>query len=866
MPVFVNAETVEELQSQIQILQNQISVLQARIKVLQVSGAQKWCHTFSLNIKVGDRGSEVSSLQTALQKEGFNISVTSVFDDPTASAVTGFQQKYKVDILTPSGLMYGTGYVGSATRAKLDKLYGCQTSLMYTPYPLASSSRPAINAGPNHTIQTGQLHTHVGAFADGTAENPSAYRWSLTSCYITSSKTHFTCPTLLNSSGTLYSKNNAAVIPGPTFTPNRDGSTYVLLLSVQFGDKNPYWGAFAYDYTPSISNQLPTPLPTPRPYSSSTIKLSSPNGGEVWTAGTTHNIYWSRVPSDPSNVDISLRDFSKANSGPGYYAPYTNYVIAHGIINSGSFTWTIPSSLSGSNFKIIIDAGGDLARPGVEDESDAPFSIANNISGLSTNLDLNSDSIVDGSDVNIEADVIAGKISCPVASCDLNNDSSVDIFDVQAYWFVNVWKDLNGDGAINKYDTNTVINVANKVSACPSGKNCDLNGDGIVDVYDITAIQKDFSNEKCGVVTNLYPNGNIANPIDGKVTLSWNYLSGAAYYNVRLDDGTSDRFDDSRYQNCLTSGSPHYYCENGIVRNVLPSIPVKSGRTYKFWVDPTYYPSRLNCQNNFTSFTVGGSTQMTLCSAPSSKNYIDTCRQSGYANACFNGTTGQYLGCNNNSSNGCTTNNVTASQNILCPVFGTTNISTSLPDLTVGILTLNTASVIPGGIISYSVNRKNIGGEGPVGNTSWDEMAYLSKDNILDSSDIPLPSTYLTSTFHLSPNWTNTLSTFKEIPKDISPGSYYLIYKVDIGGPPNNYSGFTESDENNNVTVSQTLLNVIILTSTQSSLKSSSTLGSVNNSLLPASAITLTSEQSTADYLNILSNLESVLKNLLIKN
>ena len=92
---------------------------------------------------MGQNGSAVIALQTALQKDGESVSITSTFDEQTASAVTGFQEKYISDILTPVGLNHGTGYVGVSTRARLNKLYSCGT----TPPPFACAQviTPAQN-------------------------------------------------------------------------------------------------------------------------------------------------------------------------------------------------------------------------------------------------------------------------------------------------------------------------------------------------------------------------------------------------------------------------------------------------------------------------------------------------------------------------------------------------------------------------------------------------------------------------------------------------------------------------------------------------------------------------------------------------
>ena len=97
------------------------------------------CHTFNVNLRVGDQDSnsmergEISTLNTALQKEGFdpvdiysdNSNAPPYFSELTASIVIRFQEKYRDEILTPVGLKYGTGYVGPATRKKLNQLYGC---------------------------------------------------------------------------------------------------------------------------------------------------------------------------------------------------------------------------------------------------------------------------------------------------------------------------------------------------------------------------------------------------------------------------------------------------------------------------------------------------------------------------------------------------------------------------------------------------------------------------------------------------------------------------------------------------------------------------------------------------------------------
>jgi len=129
------AQTKADLQAQIAALMAQIKALQSQMATIPDSSGA-WCHTFNKNLRIGDNSAEVAYLRMALLKDGFledeasnvragNPSTENNFSESTSAAVTGFQQKYASEILTPVGLKYGTGFVGVGTRAKLNKLYGC---------------------------------------------------------------------------------------------------------------------------------------------------------------------------------------------------------------------------------------------------------------------------------------------------------------------------------------------------------------------------------------------------------------------------------------------------------------------------------------------------------------------------------------------------------------------------------------------------------------------------------------------------------------------------------------------------------------------------------------------------------------------
>ena len=69
---------------------------------------------------------EVSCLQEFLKKQGPEIYpeglITANFLTKTRLAIIRFQEKYASEILTPSGLNKGTGYVGQRTRIKINQL------------------------------------------------------------------------------------------------------------------------------------------------------------------------------------------------------------------------------------------------------------------------------------------------------------------------------------------------------------------------------------------------------------------------------------------------------------------------------------------------------------------------------------------------------------------------------------------------------------------------------------------------------------------------------------------------------------------------------------------------------------------------
>jgi hypothetical protein len=135
-------------------------------------------------------------------------------------------------------------------------------------------------------------------------------------------------------------------------------------------------------------------------------------------------------------------------------------------------------------------------------------------------------------------------------------------------------------------------------------------------------------------------------------------------------------------------------------------------------------------------------------------------------------------------------------------------VDAALPDLVV-------TSVVPASDIlvrntfyplTYIVS--NVGNA--VGGTStFDVLAYLSSDAVLDDSDLPLTSAYSVWTYPLSVGWSaSDTRRFLTIPGSVSPGEYYIIVLADAlpERPPNFYPGVVESNETNNWRASMQIL------------------------------------------------------------
>ena len=297
-----NAEQMQCLMSVIADLTHQIAVMQAAQQGTTPTGttAANWCHTFTHNLGFRNSGTDdIWNLHTALSKEGFSSGADSIniYGEGTAAEVVQFQEKYASDVLTPLGLTHGSGFVGTTTRTKLNKLYGCSATTACTPNWQCTGWTDCINGIQYQSpVDTNNCGTQTGRIA---------------------------CP----------------------------GTTQTCTPSTQ----------------PSIT-------------------VTSPNGGEQWAPGTTHNITWTSNGVQTVNLSLNF-------GASGFYNIASNVSAL-----SGSYSWTIPTDMTPAPQAYMVINSGSVAS----DYSNNSFSIG-------TALTCNS---------NLDCPALG--VACSLSSCPVN--------------------------------------------------------------------------------------------------------------------------------------------------------------------------------------------------------------------------------------------------------------------------------------------------------------------------------------------------------------------------------------------------------------------------------------------------------------
>ncbi len=154
------------------------------------------------------------------------------------------------------------------------------------------------------------------------------------------------------------------------------------------------------------------------------IKILSPNGGEVFTAGQSIDVRWSTVNIPSSNqMDINLY---VSSTGRHYYLAGTEQ---NTVNNTGQATFIVPANVPAGQYsiQIYLDRSADN-EPNAIDYSDATFTINSNIVTSITSCDSNTAPYVKVLSPNGGETFTAGQmIIVTWTSCNISPDLKVTL-------------------------------------------------------------------------------------------------------------------------------------------------------------------------------------------------------------------------------------------------------------------------------------------------------------------------------------------------------------------------------------------------------------------------------------------------------
>ncbi|MDP3974892.1 MAG: peptidoglycan-binding protein [Candidatus Jorgensenbacteria bacterium] len=358
-----NAQTLSDLQVQIQALLVQVQALQAQVQ--QSSGVlvpssvtvpsipSASCVTVSSNLSRGNRGTAVTLLQQTLKQVGaYSGPVTGFFGPLTQSAVSAFQGE--------SGLP-AAGAMDAQTAAAINRL-SCPAATVPTSASTSTSAQPLISVTSPSGAEVWKVgETRRITWTSSGVNNVRLYVY-IEGSNLGSGSTNYISDSITNA-GYYDWTISANALPAGNSLPRTyrirvddvdsgSGSAAVIGRSNSFT---------IYTDTSTTTSTIPT---TP------SITVLSPNGGEVWKVGETRRITWQS--SGISTIQIDLYDNRIAGSGQIVKTLAAYHTISP---SQGYFDWTIPSAIlennDGKNFTIHIYDGSSRS-----DTSDRAFSIA----------------------------------------------------------------------------------------------------------------------------------------------------------------------------------------------------------------------------------------------------------------------------------------------------------------------------------------------------------------------------------------------------------------------------------------------------------------------------------------------------------
>ena len=147
---------------------------------------------------------------------------------------------------------------------------------------------------------------------------------------------------------------------------NSDGSQVSFIVpTIPAGTYNLYVTDHVFT-TNSVSVSVPSSNVT-----QPSITVISPNGGESWKAGETHNITWTSTGLDSgSQIQIGLRDSRyDPNIGSG------EQTLVYSMNNTGSYSWVIPQQVMNGGGSNVYKVVAYIANKDIADLGDNYFTI-----------------------------------------------------------------------------------------------------------------------------------------------------------------------------------------------------------------------------------------------------------------------------------------------------------------------------------------------------------------------------------------------------------------------------------------------------------------------------------------------------------
>ncbi len=287
------------------------------------------------------------------------------------------------------------------------------------------------------------------------------------------------------------------------------------------------------------------------------LNIISPNGGEDWKAGSTHNIQWKYT--GPDNWPYIRIELIKGDS--------TEFIIAPGVPRgtdgNGSYNWTIPPITTSNDYKIKITDTTYPAAVGLflisTDTSDSNFTISQN-PNISSNLYVS----VSGSN-----ETISGKNASIIIhvdqDCILPGSDIVTKCPAQS---VEVISSLEGIIYKNFFTTddkgNTIFSFIAPITTIPKVEIINITASKPPNLYGNLAVPMNIMPEEANMPVNIgisdfevSAGGNITVPVQASVPIGENISAVGVILSYNPDIIT--------VSNVTTTNFPNMNISNGFI-------------------------------------------------------------------------------------------------------------------------------------------------------------------------------------------------------------------------------------------------------------------------------------------------------------